>query len=170
MKTVGKQTKTNRWTSQSFIPIAMMHVTVFVYSFVEEWEPEDLFLRLDYGKFIEQGSDYKDEIERAFGRKHRLYVSIYVPTESHSYLAIDFKLFSNYVGDELWDVYDLYIAQFSKCHPHLDKFHEWCNVLNTDMTLDVRQALLVLEMFPLKVYQASDYSFIMNNDSLCVIT
>lgn len=55
-----------------------------------------------------------------------------VPTAKRSYIGIDARCFSKYVGDELLKFYDCYIAKFSKYHKHLDKFHHQFDVPNCD--------------------------------------
>lgn len=42
-----------------------------------------------------------------------------------SYLDIDAKWLSKYVGYELGNVYDCSVAQLSKDHNHMDKIQHW---------------------------------------------
>lgn len=73
---------------------------------MEIWEPEDLNIS------TKSATDAEESKEMVFRKSYTACVTVYVPTLDHSYPVIHCECFSQFIEDDVGELYEGYIAEF----------------------------------------------------------
>jgi len=91
------------------LPVAMRQLTSRLHNFVKDWEPGDLELPV---KDIAMDEEDHEELEKKFlGKVYNACVPVLLPSMKKFFIAIQPQWFYKYVGSELGQVQDCYIAE-----------------------------------------------------------
>ena len=98
---------------EKYVKVAMEQITQSLYEYVKEWEPHDFELteemeEMESGSGITEG--HLEAIER---KKYNATQPVFDTYGEKIYLAISKEWFMEYVGSELGEVVDAYVAEYS---------------------------------------------------------
>lgn len=105
---------------------------VYLYKFLDEWEPEYLVVSTEYSISIGKGDEDEISTEPLFRKNYNACVSVYVTTPKRSYIKSNAKWVLKYAAHELGNVYDFYIGLLHNEYGNTDQINLSCNVRNVE--------------------------------------
>jgi hypothetical protein len=104
---------------EKVLPIATAQLTKGIYEFVDDWEPGDLVVP-ELQSSIDGGCGTEAMLGEIFSKTYKACVPVYVPSLRKTYIAVKTEWFKEFIGTELGEVKDCYIAEYDEEYKELN--------------------------------------------------